>query len=85
MLEQMQSGREEREELREELLGHLQEAKQHYMDEGYTAKLAEKQAIAEFGNPDSTGHQLQEAMYPYQRGLLYVIGIGTILFGVLYF
>ncbi|GAA0430746.1 hypothetical protein GCM10008983_03970 [Lentibacillus halophilus] len=85
MLEQTQSANGEREELWEELLNHLEEAKQHYMDEGLTEKQAEKRAIAEFGNSNSAGHQLQEAMYPYQRGLLYVMGIGTILFGVLYF
>ncbi|TRM11234.1 hypothetical protein FH966_05650 [Lentibacillus cibarius] len=85
MLEQTQSANGEREELREELLSHLEEAKQHYMNEGLTEKQAEKRAIVEFGNSNNAGHQLQEAMYPYQRGLLYTIGMGSILFGVLNF
>ncbi|QKY71030.1 permease prefix domain 1-containing protein [Lentibacillus sp. CBA3610] len=85
ILEQMQSPDDEREEIREELIGHLEEAKWQYIDDGLTEKEAEKQVLEEFGAADVVGHQLQESMYPYQRGLLYVIGIGTILFGVIFY
>ncbi|RYG74183.1 hypothetical protein EU245_02925 [Lentibacillus lipolyticus] len=85
VLEQMQSSDDEREDIREELLNHLEEAKQRYISEGMPEKQAEKQALDEFGQPDNTGRQMQEAIYPYQRGLLYAIGIGTILFGVIFY
>ncbi|MFD1360959.1 permease prefix domain 1-containing protein [Lentibacillus salinarum] len=85
ILEQMQSPDGEREEIRSELLGHLEEAKRQYIGEGLTEKRAEERAMAEFGAPSMIGHQLQESMYPFQRGLLYVIGIGTILFGVIFY
>ncbi|TFJ92666.1 permease prefix domain 1-containing protein [Lentibacillus salicampi] len=85
ILEQMQSPHDEREEIREEVLNHLEEAKQHYISGGFNEKQAEKRVLSEFGSAETIGNQLQESMYPYQRGLLYVIGIGTILFGVIFY
>ncbi|MBT2218340.1 hypothetical protein KK120_21280 [Virgibacillus dakarensis] len=85
VLEQMQSPKAEREEMREELLMHLEEAKKRYLYEGYSEKQAEKYALADFGNPSRIGRELQESIYPFQRGLLYVIGIATIIFGVIFY
>ncbi|WP_174613003.1 permease prefix domain 1-containing protein [Virgibacillus ihumii] len=85
ILNYIQSPNDEREEIREELLSHLEEAKMYYISEGFTEKKAEKQALSEFGASDMVGHQLQESMYPFQRGLLYVIGIGAILCGILFY
>lgn len=85
ILEHMQSPNDEREDIREELISHLEEAKQQYISEGFDEKQAEKQVLSEFGKADMIGHQLQESMYPLQRGLFYVIGIGTILFGVIFY
>lgn len=85
VLKQTQSPEEEREEIREELLSHLNEAKSNYISEGFTEKQAEKKVIAAFGNSHHIGQELQESMYPFQRGLLYLIGIITILFGVIFY
>lgn len=85
ILQQLQSPHDEREDIREELLNHLQEAKQQYINKGFGEEQAEKRVLSEFGNADTIGHHLQESMYPFQRGLLYVIGIGTILFGVIFY
>ncbi|GGJ96135.1 hypothetical protein GCM10007063_18240 [Lentibacillus kapialis] len=85
ILEQTQSSGKEREEIREELLHHLNEAKQQNMNNGLTEKQAEKQVMADFGNAGDIGYQMQEAMYPYQRGLLYAVGLATILYGLIYY
>lgn len=85
VLEQIQSPTEEREEIREELLSHLTEAKIHYMAEGLSDKKAEKKAINDFGEARNIGKRLQEAMYPYQRSLLYIIGVATIVYGLLFY
>lgn len=85
VLKQMQSTECEREEIREELLIHLNEAKSDYIREGFSEKQAEKKVIAAFGNPHMIGRELQESMYPFQRGSLYLIGIATILFGVIFY
>lgn len=85
VLRQMQSPDDEREEMREELLSHLNEAKRNYISEGLSEKQAEKKVVAAFGDPHMIGRELQESMYPFQRGLLYLIGIATILFGVIFY
>lgn len=85
VLKQMQSTECEREEIREELLSHLHEAKNDYISGGLSEKQAEKKVIAAFGESNRIGQELQESMYPFQRGLLYLIGICTIVFGVLFY
>ncbi|WP_040977956.1 permease prefix domain 1-containing protein [Oceanobacillus jeddahense] len=85
VLKQMQSSGDEREEIREELLSHLNEAKSNYISEGFSEKQAEKKVIAAFGNSHRIGLDLQESMYPFQRELLYLIGIITLLFGVIFY
>lgn len=82
ILNQMQSDEEERTEMKEEFLSHLSSLKEQYEEEGYSSKQAEKKAIEEFGDAGLVGNGLQETMYPYQRSLLYVIGLATIVFGV---
>jgi hypothetical protein len=84
VLRETQCAAEERAEIEEELLSHLLELKQHYIDQGYSEKKAEKHAIDQFGGSKLIGHGLQESMYPWQRGLLYIIGISSLLFGVLF-
>ncbi|GIO22172.1 permease prefix domain 1-containing protein [Oceanobacillus sp. J11TS1] len=85
VLKQTQSPENEREEIREELLSHLNEAKSNYISEGFSEEQAEEKVVAAFGNPRLIGRELQESMYPFQRGLLYLIGIVTILFGVIFY
>ncbi|MDQ0300453.1 hypothetical protein J2S78_002921 [Salibacterium salarium] len=85
VLDQMQSPPDEREDIKEELMSHLESAKHHYMSQGIAEEKAEKQAIEDFGNSDIIGHGLQETMYPHQRSLLYFIGIASLLFGALFY
>ncbi|KHE68786.1 permease prefix domain 1-containing protein [Halobacillus sp. BBL2006] len=85
ILEQMQSPPDEREDIREELMSHMESAKHHYMNQGNSEKKAEKLAVEDFGDSDFIGHGLQETMYPYQRSLLYVIGIASLLFAALFY
>lgn len=85
ILDQLQSSPLEREEIDEELRNHLQESKEQYKSEGYTETQAEKQALADFGKSNNIGKELQEAMYPHQRGLLYAIGFALIFYGVVFY
>lgn len=85
VLEQIQSPAEEREDIREELLSHIVEAKSHYVEAGFSKRKAERKALSDFGDANNIGKNLQEAMYPFQRGLLYIIGIATILYGVIFY
>lgn len=85
VLEQIQSPTEEREDIREELLSHIYEAKKHFMAEGFSEKKAGDKALEDFGKANNIGKDLQEAMYPFQRILLYIIGIAMIVYGVLFY
>ncbi|MEC3885609.1 permease prefix domain 1-containing protein [Halobacillus sp. HZG1] len=82
ILNQMQSTDDERDEIKEELLAHLKASKQDYINNGETEKRAERLAINDFGAPGLIGDGLQETLYPFQRGLLYGIGVATLLLGV---
>lgn len=82
ILKEMQSTEEEREEIREELTTHLTSAKQEYINEGVNEKKAEKLAIRDFGDAGMIGGGIQESLYPFQRGLLYIIGTGSILLSI---
>ncbi|MFQ3544562.1 permease prefix domain 1-containing protein [Halobacillus rhizosphaerae] len=83
ILNEMQSSKEERAEIKEEMLAHLYEMRMEYEDKGESRKQAEKMALSEFGGAGMIGNGLQESLYPYQRSLLYVIGIATIILGIL--
>jgi hypothetical protein len=84
VLKETQCAAEERKEIEEELMSHLQDLKEYFLATGHSDKEAERQAIAEFGGSKMIGQGFQESMYPWQRGLLYIIGIASILFGVLF-
>ena len=85
VLKQIQSPKEEREDIREELLSHIDEAKMYYVHEGLSENEAEEKALADFGEAHGIGKELQEAMYPFQRGLLYMIGIAAICYGAIFY
>ncbi|MFD2924037.1 permease prefix domain 1-containing protein [Halobacillus naozhouensis] len=85
ILDQMQSPPDEREDIKEELMAHLESSKNDYVNQGNSEKKAEMQALNDFGDPNLIGHGLQESLYPHQRSLLYVIGIATLLFGVFFY
>ncbi|WP_347860974.1 permease prefix domain 1-containing protein [Salimicrobium sp. PL1-032A] len=85
ILDHMQSPEEERQDIREELLSHLQDSYTYHKNQGNSGEEAERKALSEFGDPDLIGKGMQESMYPFQRRLLYIIGGATILYGAVFF
>ncbi|SDJ11983.1 permease prefix domain 1-containing protein [Salimicrobium halophilum] len=85
ILDHMQSPEEEREDIREELLSHLQDSYTYHKNQGDSDKQAERKALSDFGDPDVIGKGMQDSMYPFQRQLLYIIGGATILYGILFY
>ncbi|SIS45701.1 permease prefix domain 1-containing protein [Salimicrobium flavidum] len=65
ILDHMQSPEEERGEIREELLSHLEESYTYYKNQGNSDKQAERHSLADFGDPDLIGKGMQESMYPF--------------------
>ncbi|MFC0522933.1 permease prefix domain 1-containing protein [Pontibacillus salicampi] len=81
----MQTPPEDSEDIKEELMEHLEAAKRDWMEAGYSEKEAEQKAIHSFGKSDLIGNGMQEALYPYQRGFLYMIGLSTLIYGMFFY
>lgn len=85
MLSEVECSREERMDMKEEMLSHLQEAKRDYIAKGMSEEDAEREAIRDFGGQVEVGEQLQHSMNPFRKELMWVTGLGTITFSALTF
>lgn len=74
------SNQEEREDLYEELLSHLECSFVDYQKQGYSEKEAMRTAMTNFGDEQEIGKQLQQAMYPYRREMMLGLSVGSLLF-----
>jgi len=75
-----ESSKEEKEDLYEELLIHLQISRDHLMEkEGLTLEQAEQKAMEIFGQEGEIGSQIQQALFPYRKELMLALAISTIL------
>src|SRR5699024_7839731 len=77
------SSSETKADLFEELMTHLEESYETFINDGFNKKEAEKQAIQEFGDVKVTGNDLRQAMFPYQRELLFTLAISSIVYSFL--
>ncbi|GEM_PF-2437194 len=71
--------REEREDLFEELVVHLECAACDYQKNGYSEEEAAEMAMTHFGDGKFVGKKLQHAMYPYRREMLLTLSIMSLL------
>ncbi|GKV69680.1 hypothetical protein NCCP2716_21780 [Sporosarcina sp. NCCP-2716] len=71
--------REEREDLFEELVVHLECAASDYQENGYSEEEAAEMAMTHFGDGKYVGRKLQHAMYPYRREMLLTLSIMSLL------
>ncbi|RFU62297.1 hypothetical protein D0469_20555 [Peribacillus saganii] len=74
--------KEEKEDLYEELLIHLQMSRGQLMEDGLSKEEAEKKAMALFGNEGEIGSQIQQAMFPYRKELMFTLSVTSILYTV---
>ncbi|WJY27606.1 MULTISPECIES: permease prefix domain 1-containing protein [Sporosarcina] len=79
VVQETDCSRDEREDLCEELLVHLECAAADYKRNGYSEKEAEQMAMTSFGDGKYVGKTLQQAMYPYRRQMLLVLSIASLL------
>lgn len=79
VVQETDCSRDEREDLFEELLVHLECAASDYQRNGYSEKEAEQMAMASFGDGKYVGKTLQQAMYPYRRQMLLVLSVSSLL------
>lgn len=75
-----ESSRQEKEDLYEELLIHLQISRDHLMEEeGLSLEQAEEKAMQLFGQEGEIGSQIQQALFPYRKELMLALAISSIL------
>lgn len=74
--------REEKEDLREELLIHLELSYAEKRQEGYSEKEAERLVLEDFGISAEIGSQIQEAMFPYRKTMIRALAIVSIIFSI---
>ncbi|MEH6940964.1 permease prefix domain 1-containing protein [Bacillus sp. JJ722] len=79
ILDQTDCTKEEKEDLAEELLIHLEILTQEHIDNGLSEEEAIQQAMMSFGLEQDIGSQLQQALFPYRRYLLIALGLGFIV------
>ncbi|MTI46738.1 MAG: FtsW/RodA/SpoVE family cell cycle protein [Firmicutes bacterium] len=74
-------------DIKTELLGHIDEIKAEYMNNGMSDSEAEKKAIKQMGNPDDIGKELNKTHKPkIEWSIVLLIGLmSAISGGVLYF
>ncbi|MGG3943274.1 permease prefix domain 1-containing protein [Peribacillus psychrosaccharolyticus] len=75
----------ERADLYEELLIHLELARDEWMMKGKTIDESEDLAIKSFGDSGLIGSQIQQAMFPYRKELLLTLSTASILFSISYY
>lgn len=80
IVKQTDSNREERNDLSEELLSHLLCSYEDLHDQGYSKEEAVRLAMMNFGDEKEVGKQLQQAMYPYRRGMMLILSSASFIF-----
>lgn len=74
------SNHEERKDLYEELLSHLECSFIDYQKQGFSEEEALQTAMTNFGDEREIGKQLQQAMYPYRREMMLSLSVASLLF-----
>lgn len=73
---------EEKEDMFEELMTHLELSKDELMRQGLSEKDAEIKAMALFGSEKEIGRSLQQSIFPYKRAFLLTLSIVSFVFTV---
>ena len=80
IVRQTDSNHEESMDLSEELLSHLHCSYEDSLKKGYSKEEAMKMAMMNFGDEKEVGKQLQQAMYPYRRGMMLILASASLIF-----
>lgn len=80
IVRQTDCNQEEQVDLYDELLSHLECAFIDYKNQGYSEEEAIRTAMTNFGTEQEIGKQLQEAMYPYRKGMMLGLSVASLLF-----
>jgi len=79
-VQQIEGNQQEKEDLFEELMTHLQLSKEQFIMEGLTEEEAEIKAMEHFGNEAKVGEEIQQAMFPYRKEMMRFLAVSSIIF-----
>ncbi|WP_085992955.1 permease prefix domain 1-containing protein [Oceanobacillus senegalensis] len=81
-VQQIEGNQEEKDDLYEELMVHLEMSKNEWMEQGLSEKEAEAKAMEHFGNEVEVGEQIQQAMFPLRKEMMRVLATVSIIFSI---
>src|SRR5690606_36001091 len=82
VIEQIDGSQDEKADIYEELLVHLQLTADHYIQKGYTENEAEQIAMKLFGESKKIGNDMQEAMFPLRKILLLLLALVSLFYSI---
>jgi hypothetical protein len=82
IVQHTECSKEEKEDLFEELMVHLQLSKEHFLEQGLSEDEAEQKAMEQFGEEGEIGSQIQQSLFPYRKEMMLTLAISSILFTI---
>lgn len=82
IVSQTDATEEEKEDLREELLIHLELSYADKRKEGHSEKEAKRIVLEDFGGSGQIGNQIQQAMFPFRKAMMLTLAMTSLLFSV---
>lgn len=82
VVQQTDATEEEKEDLREELLVHLELSYADKRREGYSEKESKRMVLESFGMSGKIGNEIQQAMFPYRKAMMLILAVMSLLFSV---
>jgi hypothetical protein len=73
---------DEKDDLFEELMVHLEISREELMNQGMGAREAELRAMELFGIEEDIGSQIQQSIYPFRKELILTLSIGSIFYTI---
>lgn len=82
IVQQTDATEEEKDDLREELLIHLELSYADKRKEGHSEKESKQLVLESFGMSGKIGSQIQQAMFPYRKEMMGALAVLSLLFSV---
>src|SRR5690625_223463 len=82
IVKQTGGSQNEKDDLYEELMIHLEISTEQFINEGFTKEQAEQKAMEHFGDAGEIGNQIQQAMFPFRKVMMLTLAITSIIFSV---
>lgn len=82
IVDQTECNQQEKEDMREELLIHLELSKEELMRKGMKENAAERRAMELFGPEKDIGSRMQQSIFPFRKELMLTLSIISILHAI---